>query len=338
MKRIALTLITLLLGVSLAQGELNIYNWTGYTSEEMIEKFEAETGIDVTLDTYDSNETLLAKLKAGGSGYDIVVPTHNFVPIFVEEGLLEPIDATEMANYGNIAERWQNPTWDEGNVYTVPWQWGTTSFAVDTEVYKGDIDTYEVLFNPPAELQGNIGMFNSWDEVLPMTLRYLGYEACTTDPEAFSQSLELLEAQKPFVKLYTSEGILENMIAGEVDMNTYWNGATMRVRNERPSVQYAYPVEGVSGWMDNLAVAKGAPNKEEALTFINWFLQPENAALQSNFARYGNGVDGAEEFMEEQLQTAPEIVPPDDANIIFALTCPPEYVELADRVWTRLKQ
>ena len=338
MKRGLLLLVVLLLGTVFAQGELHFYNWTGYTSEEMIAKFEAETGIKVVLDTYDSNETLLAKLKAGNTGYDIVVPTHNFVPIFIEEGLLEPINATELENYANIAERWQNPVWDPGNVYTVPWQWGTTSFAVDTDVYGGDIDTYATLFDPPAELQGKIGMFDSWDDLLPMTLRYLGYETCTTDPEAFSKSLELLEAQKPYVKLYTSEGILENMIAGETSVNTYWNGATMRVRGERPSVKYAYPVEGVSGWMDNLAVAKGAPNKEAALTFINWFLQPENAAMQSNFARYGNGVAGSEAFMDEQLQTAPEIVPPESANIQFALTCPPEYVALADKVWTRLKQ
>lgn len=338
MKHVLPLLVALFLSSALAQGELHLYNWTGYTSEEMIDKFEAETGIKVVLDTYDSNETLLSKLKSGNTGYDIVVPTHNFVTIFIEEGLLEPINAAEMANYDNIAERWKNPEWDPGNVYTVPWLWGTTSFAVDTEVYGGDINTYEVLFNPPAELQGKIGMHDSWDEVMPMALRYLGYDTCETDPEAFSKSLELLEAQKPHVKLYTSEGILENMIAGETSMNTYWNGATMRVRGERPSVKYAYPVEGVSGWMDNLAVAKGAPNKEAALTFINWFLQPENAAMQSNFARYGNGVEGAEAFMDEQLQTAPEIVPPDDAIIEFALTCPPEYVSLADRVWTRLKQ
>lgn len=338
MKRILTLLVVLFLGGALAQGELRIYNWTGYTSEALLEAFEADTGIKVRLDTYDSNETLLAKLKSGATGYDIVVPSHNFVEIFIQEGLLEPIDAAEMENYSNIDERWRDPEWDPGNVYTVPWQWGTTSFAVDTEVYDGDIDTYEVLFNPPEPLRGKIGMFDSWDEVLPMALRYTGSETCTTDPEAFRKALEVLEAQKPYVKVYTSEGILENMIAGETSMNSYWNGASMRVRAERPSVRYAYPVEGVSGWMDNLAVAREAPNKEAALTFINWFLEPEHAAMQSNFARYGNGVTGAEAFMDEELRSAPEIVPPEDANITFALTCPEEYIRLADRVWTRLKQ
>ncbi len=336
-KLLALLVLVIIPGV-LAQGELHFYNWSGYTSEEMLAKFTEETGIKVVLDTFDSNETLLAKLKSGNTGYDLVVPTHNFVPIFLQEGLLEPINASEMENYKNLDARWQNPGWDPGNVYTVPWQWGTTSFIVDTDIYGGDIDTYKVLFEPPTELQGKINMFNSWDEVLPMALRYLGYETCTTDTEAFSKMLDMLEAQRPYVKTYTSEGILDSMIAGEYAMSTYWNGASMRVRNERPSAQYAYPKEGVSGWMDNLAVAKGAPNKEAALTFINWFLQPENAAMESNFARYGNGVVGAEAFMDEQLQTAPEIVPPADADIKFALTCPPEYNDLATRLWTRLKQ
>lgn len=339
MKRFLVLILGLLLSTALAQGQLRIYNWSGYTSEDMIAAFEKDTGINVTVDTYDTNETLLAKLKSGNTGYDIVVPTHNFVSIFVEEGLLEPINATELPNYTNIDEQWRSPEWDPDNVYTVPWQWGTTSFAIDTALYDGDINTYDVLFNPPEALQGNVGMFDSWDEVLPMALRYLGYsEPCTTETDAFRGALELLEAQKPFVKVYTSEGILDNLIAGETSLNTYWNGAAMRVRAERPSVAYAYPKEGVSGWMDNLAVATGAPNKENALAFINWFLEPEHAAMQSNFARYGNGVAGSPEFMDAELQSAPEIVPPDDANIIFAETCSAEYIDLANRVWTRLKQ
>lgn len=336
-KLLALILLVLATTV-LAQGELRFYNWTGYTSEDMLDKFTEETGIKVILDTYDTNETLLAKLKSGNTGYDLVVPTHNFVPIFLAEDLLEPINASDMDNYGLIDARWQSPPWDEGNVYTVPWQWGSTSFVVDTAIFGGDINTYDVLFNPPAELQGQINVFDSWDEVLPMALRQLGYETCTTDPEAFSAVLDLLEAQKPYVKTYTSEGILDSMIAGEYAMTTYWNGAAMRVRKERDTVQYAYPVEGVSGWMDNLALAKGAPNKENALIFINWFLNPENAAMQSNFAGYSNGVAGSDEFMDESLKNSPEVVPPADAVISFAPTCPPEYTDLASRVWTRLKQ
>ena len=338
MKHLMMLSLALLLSIALGAGELFIYNWTGYTSEEMLEKFTQETGIRVILDTFDSNETLLARLQSGATGYDIVVPTHNFVQIFVEEGLLEPINAMELENFGNIDPRWQNPDWDPGNVYTVPWNWGSTSFNVDTDVYDGDLSSFRVLFDPPEELQGRIGMLDSWDENIPMALRFLGYDSCETNPQAFSEVLALLEAQRPHVRMYNSEGVVENVIAGEVAMHTHWNGASLRARRDRPSIVYAYPVEGVSGWMDNLAVARNAPNKENALIFINWFLQPENAALQSNFAGYANGVLGSEEFLLEDLRTAPEVVPPADAVVDFAPTCPPEYVDLASRVWTRLRQ
>ncbi len=338
MKKLLTLLTTLILSSVVAQGELYIYNWTGYTNEEMVAKFTQETGIRVILDTFDSNETLLSRLKSGATGYDIVVPTHNFVQIFVQEGLLEPINATQLENYSNIDPRWQNPDWDPGNVYTVPWNWGSTSFNVNTAIYDGPLDSFELLFKPPTVLHGRIGMLDSWDEVVPMALRYLGYDSCETNPQAFAEVLQLLEAQKPFVKMYNSEGVVENIVAGEVDMHTHWNGATLRARREIPTIRYVYPTEGVSGWMDNLAVAKGAPNYENALTFINWFLQPENAAMQSNFAGYANGVVGSEAFLLEDLRTAAEVVAPADALVVFAPTCPPEYVDLASRVWTRLKQ
>ncbi|MEZ4631437.1 MAG: extracellular solute-binding protein [Deinococcales bacterium] len=260
------------------------------------------------------------------------------MPIFISEGLLEPIHVQEMPNFANVDPRWHSPSWDADNVYTVPWQWGTTSFAVDTDIYGGDIDSYEVLFNPPTELQGKINMFNSPDEVVAMTLTYLGYELCSSNPDHFKAVSDVLQAQKPFVKTYTSEGILDSMVAGEYAMSMYWNGATMRVRAERPSVRYAYPKEGVISWMDNLAIPKGARNQENAMTFINWFLTPEHAAMQSNFARYANGVAGSEAFMDDELKTAPEIVLPEGAKTLFGLSCPEDYIRLTDRVWTRLKQ
>ena len=169
----AVTALTLSAASAAAEGDLFLYNWTDYTSPDLVDKFERETGINVTLDTYDSNETLLAKLKQGGGGYDIVVPSHNFVEILISEGLIQRIDAKSLPGFENIDPKWQGPEWDSDNSYTVPWQWGTTSFTVDTSVYGGDIDTYVVLFDPPAELRGSIGMFRTPDEVIPMAQIYL---------------------------------------------------------------------------------------------------------------------------------------------------------------------
>ena len=273
-----------------AQGKLFLYNWTDYTSPEVIEKFEQETGVSVTLDTFDSNETLLAKLKQGRVGYDIVVPAHNFIPIFIAENLLEPINVKSLSGYDNIDDRWKNPSWDPGNVYTIPWQWGTTSYMVDSAVYGGDINSYKILFEPPQELQGKIGMFKSPDEVIAMAKIYLGVPICTEDGDDMRRVLAVLKKQKPYVKVYNSDGIKERLVSGDTAVHTIWNGDALRARTEKPTLKYAYPREGVISWFDNLAVPKGAKNKENALKFIAFMLRPENAALQSNFAKYSNGI------------------------------------------------
>ena len=151
-------------------GELHIYNWTDYTSDEMIKKFEAETGIKVTIDTYDSNETALAKLSSGAAGYDVMIISNDFVPIFVKQKLFQEVDAGAMPNFKNVDPEWQHRSWDPDAKYTVPWVWGTTSYSVDTAVYKGPTDSLKPLFDPPAELKGKVGMFGSPTEVMSLAL------------------------------------------------------------------------------------------------------------------------------------------------------------------------
>jgi len=321
-----------------ADGDLFLYNWTDYTSPELIEKFEAETGIKVTLDTYDSNETLLAKLKQGGGGYDIVVPSHNFVDIMIREGLLRKIDARSLPGYENIDPKWQGPPWDPENAYTVPWQWGTTSFTVDTARYGGDIDTYAVLFEPPEELQGSIGMFNSPDDVMSMAQIYLGVPLCNESPDDMKKVQALLEQQKPHVKVYNSDGILERLVSGDTAIHSNWNGYSLRARKEKASLRYAYPKEGTLSWFDNVAVPVGARNYDNALAFVAFMLQPENAAVQSNFAGYANGISGSEAFMSAELKAAPEVNAPAGVKAVFTRSCSEKAIKLADRVWTKLKQ
>ena len=319
-----------------AEGELFIYNWTDYTSPDLIRKFEEDTRISVTLDTYDSNESLLAKLKSGATGYDIVVPSHNFVEIFIKEGLLEKIDASGLKGYDNISDDFRNGFWDRGNAYTVPWQWGTTAFTVNTDVYKGDIDNYDVLFNPPKELQGKVAMFKSADAVISMGLISLGYPSCSEDPNQLTEVLEMLQRQKAHVKTYSSDGVLERLVSGDAAIHQNWNGYSIRVRKQNPAMKYAFPKVGVIAWADTVAVAKGAPNKDNALKFIEFILQPENIAIQSNFASYSNGIKGSAEFMSAELKSAPELSPPDGVKLLFSKTCSPKAVELQNKVWTSL--
>ncbi len=340
--RIILTLLVVVAfgsGLAFAEGKLFLYNWTDYTSPDLIKKFESETGIKVTLDTFDTNETLLAKLKAGGgSGYDIVVPSHNFVPIMIQEGLLMEINAGKLKGYENLIDSLKSPPWDPGNVYSIPWQHGTTSFNVDSAVYSGDINTFKILFEPPPELQGKLAMFNSADEVIAMALVYLGLPQCNEDPGQMKQVLDLLLNQKPHVKVYNSDGILERMVSGDVAIHMIWNGYAMRTRQQKPSIRYAYPVEGVVSWADNLVIPKDAGNKASAIKFIEFMMQPENAGLQSNFARYANGIKGSEAFMDDELKNAPEMKVPAGVKSVFAMSCTEKSIKLYDKVWTKLKQ
>lgn len=321
-----------------AEGELFIYTWTDYTAPALIAAFEKETGIEVVIDTYDSNETLLAKLKAGASGYDIIVPTHYLLPVLIEEDLVQEIDATTLKGYDNIESRWRSPSWDPENRYSVPWQWGTTAFTVNTAVYDGDIDSYALLFDPPPELRGRIGMLSTPFDVIPMALIYLGLPLCSEDPEEMARALALLRAQKPHVKVYSSEGVLERLLSGDTAVHGNWNGYSLRARRENPSLRYAYPREGIVTWFDSLAVPSGARNPENARRFLEFVLRPKNAALQSNFTGYANGIAGSARHMSEELRNAPEVVPPADIKTVFTQTCSETSIELADRVWAKLLQ
>ncbi|MDE1172126.1 MAG: extracellular solute-binding protein [Parvibaculaceae bacterium] len=319
-------------------GELNIYNWTDYTSPDLIAKFEKETGVKVKVDTYDSNETLLAKLKSGGGGYDIVVVSSDFVPIFVKEGLVQEVDASTMPSFKNLDPKWQKREWDVDAKYTVPWVWGTTSYSVDTAVYKGPTDTLKSLFEPDASMKGKIGMFGSPTEVISLALVYLNKPQCNTNPADLKQLNALLEAQKPFVKVYNSDGIIERMGSGETSMHEQWSGGALRARWARSTVKYVYPKEGAIGWMDNIAVPTGAKNVENAKKFFDFMMRPENVALQSTFSGYQNAVTGSEKFLEDKLAKAPEFNPPADLKITFAPSCSPKAIKAYDLIWTKLRQ
>lgn len=321
-----------------AEGKLNIYNWGNYTNPDMVKKFEAQYDIEVTLDGYDSNETMLAKVKEGSTGYDVVVPGDYMIAIMVGEGLLAEINAADMENFKNMDPNWVDVYWDPGRKYSVPYQWGTTSFTVDTAVYDGDINTLGLIFDAPDELKGRVNMLNDMNDVINAGLRYLGYPRCNSNPDQMKELMELLVASKADWRTM-DYAVIEKLTSKDVDLSQSWNGAAMRARADRPTLKYAYPKEGFTGWMDNVAVLADAPNMENAKLFVNFMMDPENAAMTSNFARYANGVLGSGQFMDAVMLEAPEIVMPADAPVPdFVKPCDQDVVELYNKVWTRLKQ
>jgi spermidine/putrescine transport system substrate-binding protein len=324
-------------GAARAEGQLFIYNWFDYTPPELIQKFEQEYDVSVTLDTYDSNETLLAKLVGGGAGYDIAMPGDYMVAIMIREGLLEKVQPNQMDNFKNLDPRWVDVYWDPGREYSIPWQWGTTTFMVNREVYDGDIDTLAIVFDPPEPLQGQINMLRDVNDVLNMGLRYLGHPRCNDNEAQLRELNELMQNSKQYWKSFNSDGAKEVLVSGDVQAGMIWNGFGMRARLEKPSLEYAYPREGFTGWMDNIVVLKGARNLENAKLFVNFMMEPEHAAMVSDFARYANGVLGSEKFMDPELLEAPEIVIPEGApDPEFVPPCEDQVIRLYDRIWTNL--
>lgn len=322
-----------------AEGELFLYNWGNYTSPEMVKKFEEKYDVKVTITDFDSNDTALAKVEAGASGFDLVVPSAGFVKIFYEKGLSQELDLSRLPNHKNIAPEWLNVDWDPGRKLSVPFQWGSTGVSVNTKVYGGDINTSAIFMDPPPELEGKINVIPEMGDVLSLATMYVGGEVCSEDPEVMKKVRDTLLAAKPkwlSMDYSTIEKMTNNDYAATVD----WNGSAMRARLGNPDVAYGYPKEGYGLWMDSVVLLSDAKNVDNAYLFLDFIMDPENAAMLSAFARYGNGIAGSEAFMPEDMKTAPEIVTPAEfvANGKFVTACSGKALEYQTAIWTELQK
>lgn len=317
-------------------GVVNVYNWTDYIDPEELKRFTAETGIEVVLDTYDSNETLLAKLQSGATGYDVIVPSDYMVAQMVELGLLQDIGVSSFPNGGNIKDNLVDVYWDSGRNYSAPWNYGTTgiacNFAAEPECanIKSWMDYFTAGLPKMDSLKDQV-------EVVSAALRAVGVagdDLCTDDTAKYIEAEELLAGFKPDV--IESDGGIERVVAGTSNVRHAWNGSTHRMTVENPDVQYIYPSEGINLWADNLAVPVGAPNLDNAKIFINWMMSPESAGAQSNFSGYDNGIKGSDAFMDESLKTDPAVVVPADKQALLSPlpNCSEEVRELYTQVFT----
>ncbi len=322
-----------------AEGELFLYNWGNYTSPEMVKKFEDTYKVKVTITDFDSNDTALAKVEAGASGFDLVVPSAGFVGIYAEKGLIEKLDLSRLPNHKNIAAQWRDVDWDKGREWSIPWQWGSTGVSVNTKVYTGDINTSAIFMDPPPELEGKINVIPEMGDVMAIATMYAGGSVCSDDPAVMKKVRDTLLAAKPkwlSMDYSTVEKMTNNDYAATVD----WNGSAMRARLGNPDVAYGYPKEGYGLWMDNVVLLKDAKNVENAYLFLNFIMEPENAAMLSAFARYANGIAGSEAFLPEDMKTAPELTPPAEFadKGQFVTICTGKALDYQNAIWTELQK
>lgn len=334
---LATTALLALTGAAAAEGTLNLYTWSDSISPDLIAKFEAETGIEVNIDGFNSNEDLLTKLQAGSSGYDLVTPSQHFVRIMIDQGLLEDIDANALAAFQQVDPKWRGQWWDETNDYSIPLAFGTAGYTVNRDQYQGPVDSWAAFFEPAPELQGKIALLSYPDEVVGAAQLYLGVPFCSEDPAEMKKVLDLLMAQKPAVAAYTSDNIENRIGGGEVAMHFWWDGNSMKTRaNDGAKIEYAMPKEGLVGWLDSFVVPKGAANIDNAKKFIDFMSTVENATAQYNF--YGHSAPVAIDAATAKYtpENAPELFP--TVKVEFSRACSPAAQDLVTKVWTDLLQ
>jgi len=322
-----------------AEGQLNLYNWGDYTSPEMIKKFEEKYKVKVTVTDFDTNDTALSKVRAGGHGFDMVVASANYIPVWIKEGLLLESRPDQMDNFKNLDPKWVDVPFDPGHHYTVPWQWGTTAVLVNTDVYKGDINTSSIFLDPPPELKGKINVVPEMNDVMALVLMYLGGEPCSGDKELLKKALaKLLEAKKSWISMDYANP--DRYAKGDLAAGVNWNGWSFRARLLNDKLKFGYPKEGFVIFMDSLGILKDAKNVENAKLFQNFMMEPESAGMLSGFARYANGITGSDAFMPADMKDAPEIKIPAElaGKGHFIPACTPEVNELYTKIWTEVQK
>ncbi|GAA1603061.1 ABC transporter substrate-binding protein [Leucobacter chromiireducens] len=280
--------------------ELNVYAWADEIPQSVFDAFTEETGITVNVDNFDSNETMISKLAAGNSGYDIVEPSQYAVQQLIGQDLIEPLDKSKITGIDGIAEKFKDPSYDPGLQYSVPWVWGTTGLLYNSECTGGEeITSWSSLFD--EKWKGKVNMLDNMLAAYIAGLQVNGYPANSTDEKEIAAATESLIEQKKLLSGYNSSNYGELVANGDVCMSEAWGGtSTAKIVAENENVHYVLPEEGGSLWVDGLSIAKGAPNSEAAYEFINFLLRPEIGALATNDAGLASANQAAQEHVSDQ--------------------------------------
>jgi spermidine/putrescine transport system substrate-binding protein len=335
----AAAVLSLTAQTALAQEEVVVYHWFEYLPQSVIDKFTEETGIAVVMDTYDSNESMLANLKAGAMGtYDVAVPGDYMVEIMAGSGMVGSIAEGELANKGNIQDMWMDVPFDQGRTYSIPYQWGSTSFSVNKDVHPGNVHNTNLIFNPPASLSGKINMLDSQGEVMALAALHMDIPQCSTDRDQLKALNAMLLDAKQHWASFNSDTTKDLLVSGDAAVSMIWNGYSAKARSEGANIEYAYPDQGYLVWMDNVVLLKDAPNRANALKFMDFLLVPENIALVTNYAQYSAGVDGVTPLLDEALRTSPESNPRAGIKAEFVQVCDQATQSVYDQIWTNLRK
>ena len=290
---------------SSARRELKVYNAGDYIDPELVKTFEKETGIRVIYDTWATNEDMYVKVKAGGSDYDLVIPSDYMIERMKREGLLEKIDMTRIPNYALIDEKFKNLYYDPQNEYAVPYMWGTVGIIYNRKMVTDPVDSWSILWNPKYAKQ--IFMLDSLRDSIGVTLKYLGYSLNASDDAALKAARDKLIAQKPLVQAYVVDEVKDKMIAGEGALAVVWSGDAVFMMEKNPDLAYAIPKEGTNVWIDAMVILKGGKHKAEAEEFINFMTRPDIAKKNVEYIGYASPIPEVVRQLPPEVQ-APRVL------------------------------
>jgi putrescine transport system substrate-binding protein len=333
---------------------VNVFNWSDYIDNSIITDFTKETGIKVVYDVYDSNEILETKLLAGGSGYDVVVPTGSFLERQIKAGVFQKLDKSKLPNLSNMWDTVLERTakYDPGNEYSINYMWGTVGIGYNKEKVKAalgtdTIDSWKAVFDPEqaAKLKDcGINFLDSPTDMIPVTLAYLGLNPDSHDPADIAKAEEALLKVRPYVRKFHSSEFINGLANGDICAAVGWSGDVFQARSRAEEAKngvdlaYSIPKEGTQMWFDQMAIPADAPHPEEALEFLNYMMRPEVIAKSSNYVFYANGNKASQEFLDPAVKDDPAVYP-DEATMkkLFVNTAlDPKTQRIFTRTWTKV--
>jgi spermidine/putrescine transport system substrate-binding protein len=324
--------------------ELSWYTWGNYVSDDVMKRFTEVCGVNVKVDVYGSNEEMEAKFKAGGNpGYDLITPSDYMVAKMATAGMLEKIDFNNVPNFANIDASHKGLYFDPNNEYSVAYNWGTTGIAYDKTKVTTPITNWSQIMEPAAELQGKVGMLDDMRELLGMALRYKGFSANTSNPDEINAARDALIAQKKFATNYSdSPTNSTNLVAGDVIAAMIYTNDAVVARSQNPNIEYVIPENVSTIWQDNMAIPTGAPSKYTAEVFINFMLDPKNAADNANAVGLTtpNGTALSQGLISEELRNNKTVFPDVQAlgnRLEFLRKGDPKVDELFQRAFDEVK-
>lgn len=334
---------------------VNVYNWSDYIDESILEDFEKETGIKVVYDVFDSNDILETKLLAGGTGYDVVVPSGTFLSRQIQAGVFQPLDKSKLSNLSNMWDVVSTRTakYDPENAHSVNYMWGTTGIGYNVKqvaerMPDAPVDSWKMIFDPEVISKfADCGVFmlDASDEMIPAALNYLGEDPDSHDLKVIAKAEKLLLSIRPYIQKFHSSEYINALANGDICLAVGWSGDILQARDRADEaengveVSYSTPVEGALMWFDQMAIPKDAPHVENAHKFIDYIMRADVMAKASNYVYYANGNKASQELLDEEVIGDTAIYPSEAAlETLYTTTpYPPKVQRKVTRLWTKVK-